>query len=273
MTARAFLLDDVILRVTGDDAREWLQGQLTCDVGRPAASDAPSIYGLVLEGTGRILSDAWVLDDEGGLALRVPGHAADAVLTRLDRYIVMEDVELERDGRRVIHLVDGASEGIATPRLGAGGHDLLVPPEEVEPTLAALAARGFVLGDDAAWERARIDAGVPRHGVDFGLDTLPQEAGLWRAVSFQKGCYFGQEPVVMLEHRGKPPKRLVRMELEAPVAPGAAVQDAEGREVGRVTSAAAAVALALVKRRALEAGGIQVGGRAPRALALLGEAP
>ena len=110
---------------------------------------------------------------------------------------------------------------------------------------------------------ARYDArGVPRWGRDFGADTLPQEAGLKHAVSFDKGCYLGQEPVVMLEHRGKPPKRLVRLELEDAVEVGAPVEAAE-RQVGRVTSAAGTRALALVKRKALEGEApLEVGGRA-----------
>lgn len=265
----AFLLDERVLRVHGDDARTWLQGQVTCDV----LLGGPSVHGLVLSATGHVISDVWVLDrsrsgETPELWLRMPSRAFEAAVKRLDRFIVMEDVELEPTDLRVIHTLGRPTrEAYPTPRLAAGpnadGWDVVV--SDAEATLEELEREGFVRGDDALYERLRIEAGKPRLGADFGEHTLPQEAGLKSAVSFSKGCYFGQEPVVMLEHRGKPPKRLVRIAPLAaslgPVTVGAAVTDAEGREVGTVTSATSDAALALVKRRALEAGELRVNGQ------------
>lgn len=261
----AFLLDERVLRVHGDDARTWLQGQVTCDV----LLGGPSVHGLVLSATGHVITDVWVLDrsrpgETPELWLRMPSRAFDAAVKRLDRFIVMEDVELEPTELRVIHtLVEPTREAHATPRIVTQGWDLVV--SDAEATLAELEREGFVRGDDALYERLRIAAGKPRLGADFGEHTLPQEAGLKSAVSFTKGCYFGQEPVVMLEHRGKPPKRLVRIAPLAsslgPVIVGAPVTDSEGREVGTVTSATPDAALALVKRRALEAGELRVNGQ------------
>jgi folate-binding protein YgfZ len=261
----AFLLDERVLRVHGDDARTWLQGQVTCDV----LLGGPSVHGLVLSATGHVISDVWVLDrsrsgETPELWLRMPSRAFDAALKRLDRFIVMEDVELEPTELRVIHTLGRPTrEAYPTPRLAEEGWDVVV--SDAEATLAELDREGFVRGDDALYERLRIAAGKPRLGADFGEHTLPQEAGLKSAVSFTKGCYFGQEPVVMLEHRGKPPKRLVRIAPLAsslgPVIVGAPVTDSEGREVGTVTSATPDAALALVKRRALEAGELRVNGQ------------
>lgn len=261
----AFLLDERVLRVHGDDARTWLQGQVTCDV----LLGGPSVHGLVLSATGHVITDVWVLDrsrpgETPELWLRMPSRAFDAAVKRLDRFIVMEDVELEPTELCVIHtLVEPTREAHATPRIVTQGWDLVV--SDAEATLAELEREGFVRGDDALYERLRIEAGKPRLGADFGEHTLPQEAGLKSAVSFSKGCYFGQEPVVMLEHRGKPPKRLVQIAPLAtslgPVIVGAPVTDAEGREVGTVTSATPDAALALVKRRALEAGELRLNGQ------------
>lgn len=262
----AFLLDDRVLRVRGDDARTWLQGQVTCDV----LLGGPSVHGLVLSATGHVISDVWVLDrsspDAPELWLRMPAAFFDAAVKRLDRFIVMEDVELEPTELRVIHALSRPSgDAFETPRLGEG-FDLVV--SDVASTVASLEREGFVMGDEALYERLRIEAGKPRLGRDFGASTLPQEAGLKSAVSFTKGCYFGQEPVVMLEHRGKPPKRLVLLSLDASASVGTIVTDAEGREVGAVTSAVSSAsgtsALVLVKRRALEAGELRIEGHAPR---------
>lgn len=261
----AFLLDERVLRVHGDDARTWLQGQVTCDV----LLGGPSVHGLVLSATGHVITDVWVLDrsrsgETPELWLRMPSRAFDAAVKRLDRFIVMEDVELEPTELRVIHTLGRPTrEAYPTPRFATDGWDVVV--SGAEATLAELEREGFVRGDDALYERLRIAAGKPRLGADFGEHTLPQEAGLKSAVSFTKGCYFGQEPVVMLEHRGKPPKRLVRITPLAsslgPVIVGAPVTDSEGREVGTVTSATPDAALALVKRRALEAGELRVNGQ------------
>lgn len=258
-------IDDVVLRIEGDDARSWLQGQITADIGGGRSRDE-SVYALVLDTRGKVLSDLWVQDLGDVLELRVPAAVVDAVVERLERYLVMEDAEIVRTEWQVVH-VDGGTvpeNALHTPRLSQNGYDKLVAN-------AGEYAKSMG-GDDGeqAFETARIQAGVPRHGVDFGLDTLPQEAGLWHAISFEKGCYLGQEPVVMLEHRGKPPRRLVHLALEAPAEVGAKVLQGE-RAVGEVTSSAGVHAIARVKRKALEAeDGITIAGHAPRELRLIG---
>lgn len=257
-----FLLDEQVLRVEGEDARTWLQGQLTCDVG--VAAPGRSTYGLILLTTGQVLSDVWVLDEGEALLLRLPAARAGATLARLEKYLVMEDVDLVPTSLRVLHTLEDPGEGVATPRLSETGFDLLV--EDPSAALDRLRERGFSAMDEATWERLRVEAGRPRVGKDAGEATLPQEAGLLGAVHFAKGCFLGQEPVVMLRDRGKPPKRLVQLQLEAPTAEGSSVTNAAGESVGTVTSAAGHVALALVKRRALEAGPIFVAGHPPIAL-------
>ena len=100
---------------------------------------------------------------------------------------------------------------------------------------AALAAGALAIGAETR-ETLRIEHGVPRFGVDFDGSNLPAEAGIVeRAVSFTKGCYIGQEPIVRLAHRGHANRELHRLHLdELPVLP-ATLLDGE-REVGRMTS-------------------------------------
>ena len=111
---------------------------------------------------------------------------------------------------------------------------------------------------------------MPRFGVDFDDKTYPQEASLEKAaVSFDKGCYLGQEVVCMLEMRGHVKRKLVSIVLDgaAPPPSGAAVADEAGAAVGEVTSAALSptlgvpVGLAMVKRAQAVAGArVVVGG-------------
>ena len=88
--------------------------------------------------------------------------------------------------------------------------------------------------DEAAAEIVRVERGRPRYGVDLDDSVIPQEAGLnERAVTFEKGCYVGQETVARLFYRGKPNRHLRGLRLSEPVASGEPLRLGE-REVGRV---------------------------------------
>jgi tRNA-modifying protein YgfZ len=245
-------LDDEVCRVSGEDARSWLNGQITNDVAVPCPGKA--VHALIVSLKGRIITDLFVLDAGGDtLDLLLPAGRGDAVAEYLDRFIIMEDVELSPVADAVVLSVQGPSAAQVTAdgpgwpcaRLGTDGREWVVSAGEADQKLAALCRAAEGVGGGAvsrdAWELARLRAGVPTLGVDFGEDTYPQEAGLKeRSVSFGKGCYQGQEAVVMLEHRGKPPKKLVQLRVEATKAPtpGSTLTNAEGKNVGYLTSSA-----------------------------------
>ena len=99
---------------------------------------------------------------------------------------------------------------------------------------------GGVVGDAAGWEALRARARRAAFGVDFDDKTYPQEASLEkRAVSFDKGCYLGQEVVCMLEMRGHVKRKLVPFVIDdgGAVEVGASVTDEAGTEIGKVSSA------------------------------------
>ena len=86
-----------------------------------------------------------------------------------------------------------------------GGYDLLGPSDALETARNHLRERGAVAAGLDAYEAARIEAGVPRFGSDITPENFPAEAGiLERAVSFEKGCYPGQETVARMHYRGHP---------------------------------------------------------------------
>lgn len=248
---RARLRPDLaVLAVRGDDARSWLNGQVTNDVRATKPGDA--VHALVLNVKGRILADVTVLDrGERGLAMIIPRSEHDALVTHLEKYVIMEDVALALETLDVAEL-HGAEEGdspagerFATPWLGEGVA-LFVGEAAALASLSRL--------DDAEAEAARVTAGRPAFGADFGPHTYPQEAGLDSAVSFQKGCYLGQEVVCMLENRGQLSRLLARIAPGGPVSVGAKVVDEAGAELGGVTSVAGAAALAYLKRAAVTDG-------------------
>src|SRR5207247_8329473 len=102
--------------------------------------------------------------------------------------------------------------------------------------------------DEAGYERARIEAGVPRQGFDIDDRTIPQEAGLEvDAVSFTKGCFVGQELVCRIDTRGHVNRQLRRLRATAGDLVRSAAVTLDGKAVGEVTSSAGEVALAMLR--------------------------
>jgi folate-binding protein YgfZ len=260
------------LLVTGKDRITWLNGLVTCDLVKRAAGDA--CYGLVVVRSGKVLADVVVLLQPERAWLLLPMSSRDVVRAHLDHHLVMEDADMAPDAPVEVWSLHGprAGEVLATAcaagaaggmldRTELGGAVLLFASDRADALravmTAAVASAGGVTGDAGGWESLRIERNVPRFGVDFDDKTYPQEAALEKtAVSFDKGCYLGQEVVCMLEMRGHVKRKLVPLVLDGDAVPerGAPVTDAAGAAVGEVTSAASSptlgrpVALAMLKR-------------------------
>jgi len=276
------------LVVTGKDRLGWLNGIVTCDVSKLAPGRAS--LGLVLSKAGKVMSDLFVVADAERVLVSVAADKHAELQEYLDRMLVMEDAELhDESGRHAWLTLHGPRAGeaaaFAAERAGGasgeidwtglGGAALCVERERVAPAFDAIRERvpGAARATDADWQRLRLERGVGVYGVDFGLDDNPHEAGLdQRAVSWNKGCYLGQEVVCMQGMRGKVKRRLVSLCLdgtEVP-SPGAEVTSSDG-VAGEVTSAvrserlSAVVALARVQGAALEAKApLRVGAAAAR---------
>ncbi len=225
------------IRLRGSDAAEFLQGQVTNDV--EGLAPGQGCYAALLNHKGKLRLDMRILRGPDWIWIDTePG--ADAVLLKtIETYSLGRDVTWE-----------SADEGIVSV---VGEVELDAMPPEEEHTWVA-GERGIyvrtyagvdIIGhelpepdapeDDA--ECVRIEAGIPRFGVDMDGDTIPQEAGInERAVSFTKGCYIGQETVARLFYKGKPNRHLRGLKLTRPAEHGQAIALGD-REVGRVGSA------------------------------------
>ncbi len=136
------------------------------------------------------------------------------------------------------------------------GFILIAPPEQLAALRAELLGAPHVQAADAAlYEQLRITAGLPAAHHELTEDYIPLEANLWDSVSFNKGCYIGQEIIARMESRNRLAKTLVKLHLSAPAALGTPIH-AEGEVVGVLTSLAtpllphegiAAVGLGFVK--------------------------
>lgn len=283
-----------LLEVHGEDARAWLQGQISQDIGR--LNDDHAQYGFATDAKGRILSDLWFFTDAHSptsVFLSIPAQAVQTLCETWEARIVMEDVALRLDAERslvtaqalsysvstatqsvaagITTLVEGqaglqpAALSAACPRLGCAGRDLWLPKPcaaKLKHTLCDALQGGARLLDEASWQQAEMALGRPRYGLDFDHRDHPQETGMARlAVSFSKGCYVGQEAVSMIEHRGERRKQLVRVRLTSiPQGVGAGLELAcGGSSIGRVTRCLAqpdgsAWAFAYAKRGSYDAG-------------------
>jgi folate-binding protein YgfZ len=127
---------------------------------------------------------------------------------------------------------------IRATHTGAAGFDLMVDAEQAADLWSALHDAGArPVGYDAL-EMLRIEAGLPRFGVDMDETNVVTEAALDDAVSYTKGCYVGQEIIARIKYRGHVAKKLsgIAFDRAVAVAAGAAVKSADDKEVGRLTS-------------------------------------
>jgi tRNA-modifying protein YgfZ len=266
-----------LLVVSGPEAAEYLQGQLTNDV--EALEPGGGAYAALLDRKGHMQAEMRVLraGAEPDLWLDLEPEGIEAARRHLGMYKIGREVEvadgseerllLSLIGPRAVELAGSAAlpeNACETVTLGgaeclaigtADGVDLLVPSGERERVRDALLAAGAVEVSPEAAEIVRIEAGRPRFGAEMGSETMPAEAGIVeRAVSFTKGCYIGQETVARLHYKGKPNRHLRGLRFSAPALPGETLRLDE-KQVGTVGSAAVSpalgpIGLAILRREA-----------------------
>jgi tRNA-modifying protein YgfZ len=227
-----FALPRDTLLIRGADRKTWLDGLLTCAVTSAAVGTA--VYGLLLTKQGKIVTDAYLLEDGSQLWLGVaPGHGAN-VRELLDRYLVMEDAELELSSEPVAWRLAENSAPVPVAALAQGAL-----------RLSALHAQLYLTREPAgALPNAAellAEHGLGVFGVDFNERDNPHEASLDRiAVSWTKGCYLGQEVVCMQDMRGRVKRRLVALDASAALLEAKAstkeVLAADGSVAGQVSS-------------------------------------
>jgi tRNA-modifying protein YgfZ len=257
------------LRLTGSEAAEFLQGQVTNDV--EALSPGEGCYAALLNHKGKLRADMrvlrgpdWIWIDAEPIGKRPLEHTVETY--SLGRDVSWQDLTGERAilslvGPRSRERLDAAPPDTEHSFV-EGEHGLYVATDVGVDVICAAADAGAVreaLGiepvDESVAECLRVESGRPRLGLDMNGDTIPQEAGLNdRAVSFTKGCYVGQETVARLHYKGKPNRHLRGLRLTEPADTGDAIVLGE-REVGQVGSACVSprlgpIALALVRREA-----------------------
>jgi folate-binding protein YgfZ len=261
------------LAVRGEDRFRWLSGMVTNTVTDLAPNSGA--WNLVLNAQGRIQGDLTVWRADDRLELEIAADQYERLLQHLERFIIMDDVQLvplngEAAGEAGPEAVLGLTgphagevlERLSLPALAdpltstrvewngvdvrlVRGYGVLVPhyelwsPENMLGKLwkYALTAGAIPVGS-ASLESFRIAEGIPLYGIDMVERDLPQETSQTRALHFSKGCYLGQEIVERIRSRGNVHRHLRQLEIEGPIpAPGAELT-LEGSPAGQITSAA-----------------------------------
>lgn len=273
----AFLPDRGVVKVAGEDARNFLNGLITTDVDR--LKPGLGRFGALLTPQGKIIVDFLITEAPaghgGGFLIDCPKALADGLATKLKFYKLRVKVTVENlsDDLGVLAAWDGQLAAqpdltFADPRNEQLGYRILIP-EDLKQKLSDLI--GAELVDPSQYEAHRIALGVPRGGLDFMYsDAFPHETNMDRlaGVDFDKGCYVGQEVVSRMQHRGTARTRSVKVLLDGPSPEAGATILAGDKPVGTIGSTADGKGIALVRidrvadaldaGQALTAGGLGV---------------
>ncbi|MBC8065397.1 MAG: aminomethyl transferase family protein [Chlorobia bacterium] len=254
--------DLVLVELSGEDRKGWLQGQATNNL-RSLDFGASSAF-CICEPTGQIISvcEIWSLKDR--FLISLPKGSLDGFLRRVEQMVIIEDVVAKvLDDHRLISIqgpsatqrlgelaqlptLDANEAELGTQtvallrsnRAGLGGWDVVVPAD-AKKAITKL-EKEFEPIDHAAAEIARLEAGVPKFGQDINPKIMPPELGNAfdaRYVSYNKGCYTGQEVLMRIQSRGHTNKTWMGLIADDPFEVGGLVKHSRRTDAGEVTSA------------------------------------
>ena len=271
-----------VLKLTGPERKTWLQGMVTNEVEKLGAGQG--CYAAHLNAQGKVVAQMIVLVAEEEVWLLVEREAAGKLSGVFDKLIIMEDVQVSDSSQDYVVLEVIGPETSAVVQRWTGqtlpegapyahqssaqgrivssdlGIDVIVPRANAEQALSAIIDAGAIEIEMETWNVLRSEAGLPLYGVDIDETTTLPELGQ-RGISYDKGCYIGQEVVARIKYIGHVNRRFVGFVCKGNAVPElrSAVQ-VKGKDVGYVTTAVfsprinRAIALGFVNRVAAEPG-------------------
>jgi folate-binding protein YgfZ len=257
------------LSVTGNDRVRWLNGMVTNNIRDLPERDG--VYAFLLNPQGHILGDMYVFNEGDKLIIETDRSQIEKIVATFDHYIIMDDVVVSEASGQTAIGVAGAqvrtvlnAAKIQVPELKPletvslqcdcdcgcvqckvlrgddpqfESYEIWLEAGQVYETWRALIAAGAVPVGSEALEMHRIVQGIPLYVVDIRERDLPQETEQARALSFNKGCYVGQEIVERIRSRGSVHRKFAGFVAQSGTTISAAAKIiVDGREAGEVTS-------------------------------------
>ncbi|WP_109315719.1 YgfZ/GcvT domain-containing protein [Pseudovibrio ascidiaceicola] len=250
---RTILTSRRLVKVFGEDAKEFLQNLVSCDISEIDATS--SSFGALLTPQGKILWDFIVFADEstGGFLIDVSTDELDAFAKRLGFYKLRAKVTVE-PADETMHVI-------------AEWGDDLPADKPRDPRHADMGVRYIGFGSveetasEADYHAHRIELGIPQSGLDFQLaDVFPHDTDMdsLNGVAFSKGCFIGQEVVSRMKHRGTARKRIIKVSAESALPAAGSDVLAGEKSVGTLGSSQGDNGLALLRldrvKTAMDAG-------------------
>ena len=255
-----------IIKITGDDRLRYLHNQSTNDFEKLKSGEGCDT--VFVTSTARTLDLATTYVTEDAVMAIVSPNRREELIAWLDKFIFPFDkveltdisaefsvfsllgdsskellsqistdsIELENPGfHQEIAIEDisvrvGMGSGLSTP-----GYTLIVEKEKAATIWTKIVESGAIPFGDRLWEKLRIQQGRPKSGIELTEDYNPLEAGLWQTISFEKGCYIGQETIARLNTYNGVKQKLWGIELETVVPPLTPIT-LEDKKIGILTS-------------------------------------
>ena len=260
------------LRLTGNDRAVYLHRIISNDVEGLAVGEGN--YATILTNRGKIIADMKVYVFEDSIDIETNAETTSILYQELDKYLIADDVTIEDfsehagavgvhgpnsaeliaevygfdvrdlheyhsivdeiDGRRVVC--------VRANETGEVGYNLYTASECIEGLWDTVLTKGRTFGVEpvglTALNSLRIEGGIPRYGAELDDSVFPGEAELEQAISFEKGCYIGQEIVARMKYRGHPNRLLRGFEITSDIPPQSGDRLFDGdKEIGWLTSA------------------------------------
>jgi len=256
------------IRITGEDRVRWLNGMVTNSI--QDLKNAQGTYNFLLSVQGRIQGDATIFATPDALLMETAASQVSGLITLLDRFIIMDDVELtDTTGAQSGLLIAGPKAASLITQIGLNIEDIQVLQKRTMPwngvqidvlhlnspliprfelwanadaaskLLEALQKAGAVFCATESLEWLRILEGTPLYGTDIRDRELPQETGQTHALHFSKGCYLGQEIVERIRSRGNVHRSFNAFRLDGELPSAGAPLEADSKPVGELTTVAA----------------------------------
>lgn len=221
-----------ILRLSGVDTRDFLQGLITNDVAKLSEG---LVYAALLTPQGKYIADFFLLATGDAVLLDVAEELGDMLTQRLSMYKLRAKVEIETSSLNLHRgLGDVPEDGHADPRAAAMGWRAY---RDVPQT-----------SDTVDWDALRVAHMIPETGIELTPDTFILEVGFERlnGVDFRKGCYVGQEICARMKHKTELRKGLAKVNV-AGQAPVGAELSANGKVAGTLLTQAEGMGLAYLR--------------------------